>query len=183
MSRVYKLIVIFTLFATIFSCDKIKELATLSISTKFETDFPISITAASATNSDIVALNAALTNFVISEEIRIQDNFDLEPYLKKIKEIDLNSVVITVSGLAPGQIIQSVSLSVTEIGNILTINNITMENNSFSPTVPKALLDQVAAKLLNDKKIVVTLEGSATAPLTGIIKLAIDAKVVAYILN
>ncbi len=183
MSNSSKLIVLFTLIFTLFSCDKIKELATISISTKFETDFPISINASTFTKSESIPLASTLENFSITEEIKIEENFDLEPYLKKIKEIDLNSVVITITGLTAGQTIQTVSLSVAGVGNIITLNNITMTNNSFTPVVSKTLLDQVSNKLLNEKKISVTVQGVGTAPLTGTIKLSIDAKVVAYILN
>lgn len=177
------LLLIYTLVLTLTGCDKLKELATIRINTKIETEIPIVI----ATNLPSAAafgenIHIPLT-FSETHVIELLDNFDIEPYLKKIKEIDLSEVEITALGMQPGQVINSVTLEVAGIGHILTLTNISSTNNTFKPTIPQSLLDAVASKFLNEEKITVTVYGSANSPMSISIGVSIEAGIIAYVLK
>ena len=83
--------------------------------------------------------------FSSSADLMLEDNTDIEPYLSKIREIDLKSLEVTVSGLTTGQEIYTMSLSVEGIGTICTQTNITSTANTFTPEVSATLLDQAAS--------------------------------------
>ena len=128
-------------------------------------------------------LKGAPIQFNVTETIRIEDNFDLEPYINKIKKINLDTLVVTVTGLTQGQIINTVSLDVEGIGNIITLNNISMTNNKFTPDIAQTKFDSVASKLLNDKQITATVSGNTSGPLSVTLGISIDARVITYIIE
>lgn len=161
-------------------CDLIKDAAEVTISTELTADVPVVIAgkkSAEATSG----LNAI--DFSKSQELTLASNEDIEPYLDKIREINLKSLVITVSGLGEGQVINSVSLDVTGVGNIFTQTNISAANSSFTPSIAAGKLDQVAAKLLSDKKITLTISGNASGPMTFIVSNNFTADIVAGALD
>jgi len=178
-----KTIIVFFLLVSLAGCDKIRELATLTITTRLETEIPIVVTEFGVNSPEKLNASDAPVQFSVTEVLKIEENFDLEPYIKKIKNIDLDKLELTVSGLTQGQSINSVSLDILGIGNIVTITNITMVNNKFSPDIPDSLFDRVASKLLSDKQVTVTVSGNTSSPISITLEVGIDAKVVAYILN
>ena len=163
-------------------CEKIKELMTFTIKTQFETEFPVVVTEFGVKSSEGTSAGAPI-QFNVTETIKIEDNFDLEPYINKIKEINLDTLVVTVTGLTQGQTINSVSLDAEGIGNIITLSNITMTNNKFTPDIPKSKFDSVASKLLNEKQITATVSGNRSGPLSVTLGISIDARVITYILE
>ncbi|MCK7536626.1 MAG: hypothetical protein MZV63_39390 [Marinilabiliales bacterium] len=62
--------------------------------------------------------------FTKTEELKLDQNTDIKPYLEKIRKIDLSSLEITITGLLPGQVISSISLDVDGAGNICTQTNV-----------------------------------------------------------
>ena len=173
----------FILATIIFTgCDKIKELMTFTIKTQFETEFPVVVTEFGVKSSGAEGVDAPI-QFTVTETIKIEDNFDLEPYINKIKTINLDTLVVTVTGLAPGEIINTVSLEVEGIGNIITLSNITSTNNKFTPDIPKSKFDSVASKLLNEKQVTATVTGNTSGPLSVTLGVSIDARVITYILE
>jgi hypothetical protein len=178
-----KSILYLALIFSFFGCEQIKEAATISISTKFSTDFPVLITAQNSSSTSSMVVSEASIIFSETREINLQNNFDVEPYLQKIKTINLSEVVVTVTGLTQGQTINTVTLSVAGIGNIITKTNIDMINNTFTPDIPNALLDQVAAKFKSERKISCTVSGTASGPMAFNVGLDIDARVIAYVLK
>ncbi|MDP3436552.1 MAG: hypothetical protein Q8S04_04865 [Bacteroidales bacterium] len=182
MKKTKTIIVLFILLS-LQGCDKLRELATITITTRLETEIPIVVTEFGVNLPGGVNANNAPVQFSVSEILKIEENFDLEPYIKKIKDIDLEKLELTVLGLTQGQSINSVSLDILGIGNIITITNITMTNNKYTPDIPDELFDRVASKLLSDKQVTVTVSGNTSSPISITLEVAIDAKVLAYILN
>jgi len=158
-------------------CDKIKDAATVPVTTKLKADIPVVVTSGAKSEVELNALA-----FTKTHELKLADNTDIAPYLSKIKEINLNSLVVTVTGLTAGQTINSVSLEVTGVGNIFTQTNITMSNNSFTPVIASGTLTSVAAKLTSDKKITLVVTGNASGPMSFTVGLNFDTKIIAYVL-
>ena len=176
-------LIIFALVLLFTGCDKLTELATIRINTKIETEIPIVIAAGLPTVSEFGENIHIPLNFSETHVIKLEDNFDIEPYLKKIKEIDLSEVEITALGMQPDQVINSVTLEVEGIGHILTLTNITSTNNTFKPAIPQSLLDAVASKFINEEKITVTVYGSANTPMSISVGVSIEAGIIAYVLK
>lgn len=160
------------------SCDKIKELLTVSITTSIEGNIPLVVT---KSNFDIT--KASLVNYDIRHDISIADNEDLKPYLKKIKEIQIKSVQLKFNGLQKDQIIDFISLDVIGVGTLASITNVTMSNNLFTPTVPVELLKSVSDNLLNNNRITINLKGGANSPINVTVEVKMDAVVKAQALD
>jgi hypothetical protein len=159
-------------------CELLKEANTIEIPTELIADVPVVVVEPGKKSVDLTAeLNAI--SFTKSYDLTLASNEDIEPYLSKIKEIDLNSLVITVNGLNSYQTINSISLDVTGVGNIFTQNNISMTSNFFTPVIATGKLDQVAAKLTADRFISLTLSGSASGPMTFTVNLNFETVVIA----
>lgn len=152
-------------------CELLKDATTVTIDTNLKANIPVVV----------VQPGKGLTaiSFTKTADLSLSANADLEPYLSKIDEINLNGTVITVTGLQAGQTINSVSLDVTGVGTLFTQTNITAANNSFSPNIDSGKLTQVASKLTSDKKITLTVSGSASGPMTFTVGVDFDATVVA----
>lgn len=177
-----KLICFLVILFTISGCSKIKDATTLSVSTHLQTSIPVTVTAIGMKSYDIIAVGNAIT-FTKSQDLTLANNVDLAPYLEKIKAINLNSLIVTVSGLSVDQTISSVTLNVAGVGDIFTQTNITSINNSFNPTIASGILDQVAVKLATDRKITLTVSGSASGIMSFTVGLNIDTSVVVYTIN
>jgi len=177
-TKLFYLLAIIIVFA---GCDKLKDAATIPVTTNLKADVPILIAAPGTKSVDMIGAVNALV-FTKTQELTLAANEDIEPYISKIKEIDLNSLVVTVTGLTQGQTINSVSLDVTGVGNVFTQTNITMTNNTFTPVIASATLDAIATKLTNDKKITLTLSGNSSGPMTITISLNFGVTVTAYLL-
>lgn len=176
-----KLIFSLTLILALAGCDLIKNASTVDISTELTAIVPIQVVSPGKKSVDQTgAVNAI--SFTKSQDLTLASNADIEPYLAKIKEINLNSLLVTVNGLTSGQTISSISLDVTGVGNIFTQTNITMSSNTFTPVISAMTLDNVAAKLTSDKKITLTLSGSASGPMSVTVSLNFNTTVVAKVL-
>jgi hypothetical protein len=157
-------------------CDKLKDANTIDISTDLTANIPV----VAAAKKSGLELNAV--SFTKTQDLSLASNAEIEPYLSKIKEINLNSLLVTVTGLTSGQTINSVSLDVAGVGNIFTQTNITMSNNSFTPVIASGVLSQVAAKLTSDKKITLTVSGNVSGPMTFTVSLNFDTVLTAKVL-
>ncbi len=172
------MILLLALVAVFSGCDKIKDATTVEIDTSLKADIPVVVTApARKSSEESEAVNAV--TFTKIQDLSLSSNADIEPYLSKIKSIDLNSLLVTITGLSAGQTINSVALDVTGVGNIFTQTNISMTNNTFTPVITAATLANVATKLTNDKKITLTVSGNASGPMTFTVSLNFDATIIA----
>ncbi|MFN8239443.1 MAG: hypothetical protein U0X39_01670 [Bacteroidales bacterium] len=171
-----RFLALITIAALFTGCDLLEKASTVKFDTNLEADVPVVVTVPTKSTE-------ASIPFTKTQDLNLGENADIEPYLSKIKEIDLNSVVVTITGLNAGQTITTLSLDVTGVGNVFTQNNITMAANSFTPTISATLLDQVAAKLVSDKKITLVLSGSVSGALTVSVNLNFDTTVTASVLK
>lgn len=157
-------------------CSLIKDAAEVTISTDLTTTIPVVVTVKKSVNAPSIA-------FSKSQDLNLADNDEIEPYLEKIREIKLKSLVVTVNGMSSGQAINTISLDVTGVGNICTQTNITSSSNVFTPVITAAVLEQVGAKLKSDKKITITVHGDASGPMAFTAILVFDADIVAGALD
>jgi len=177
-SKINYLLFILPLFA---ACSAIEDAATITISTELKADIPVVVVSPAKSGNQTLAVNAI--DFNKSKDLMLSANADVEPYLNKIKDVNLNSLVVTISGLAEGQTINTVALDVAGVGNIFTQTNITMTNNSFTPTIPAATLDQVGAKLMNERMITLALSGNVSGPMSFTVSLNFDTDIIANVLK
>ena len=161
-------------------CEWLKNAAEVTIETDLTTTIPVVVAGVKSAdlNADLTALN-----FTASQTLSLAENIDVEPYLEKIREVNLKSLVVTINGLSAGQTINTISLSVTGVGTLCTQTNITSANNSFTPTVDMDLLAQAGEKLADDHQITLTLSGTASGPMTFCVSLVFDAEIVAGALD
>jgi hypothetical protein len=160
-----KMILLLALVGLFSGCDKIKDATTVPIDTSLKADIPVVVVAPVKKSVDQAGEVSAI-NFTKSQDLTLASNADIEPYLSKIKSIDLKSLVITITGLSAGQTINSIALDVTGVGNVFTQTNITSANGTFTPVISASILDAVATKLTSDKKIPLTLSGNTSGPMT-----------------
>lgn len=172
-----KIISFFVLIPLMAGCSLFDDATTVTISTELTADVPVVVT---AIGKKSVAVGI---DFSKSQDLTLASNADIEPYLSKIKEIDLNSLLVTVTGLGEGQTINSIALDVAGVGNVFTQTNISMTNNVFTPTISSGIFDQVAAKLKSDKKITLTLSGNVSGPMSFTASLNFDASIKANVLK
>jgi hypothetical protein len=173
-----KMFYFFSVMTLIAGCSLLKDANSIDISTDLTADIPVVVPGVKKS----VESSAAGISFSKSQDLSLSSNADIEPYLSKIKEITLNSLMFTVNGLNADQVISSLSLDVTGVGNIFTQTNITMSNNTFTPTISPAVFDQVAAKLKSDKMITLTVSGTASGAMTFTVSLDFETVLTAKVL-
>jgi predicted DNA repair protein MutK len=174
-----RLLLIAAIFLSFTGCEKIKDAASITVSTNLQTSIPITVVQTAMKSADLIAAANAYT-FSKSQELSLASNIDISPYLSRINEININNIVITISGLTAGQTINSIALDVTGAGNIFTQTNITSTNNTFTPTIASGVLNQVGTKLKADNKLTITVSGSASGTMTFTIGINMDTRVVVY---
>lgn len=177
-----KLLCFLVFLFVIGGCNSIKDATTINVSTHLKTDIPVVVTAVGMKSFDLIAIGNQVT-FTKTQDLALSSDVELAPYLERIKAIDLNSMVVAISGLSAGQTINSVTLNVTDVGDIFTQTNITSTNNSFTPVIASGILDQVAAKLTEDRKIILTVSGNASGTMTFTVGLNIDTTVIVYTIS
>lgn len=179
------LITLLTLSLTFNSCDQIKEILTVSISTTIEGQIPLQLAYTTNTfpESNLNITKASAINYEISSDISIADNPELYPYLNKIKEIDVRSIQIIFTGLQEGEIIDYITISVVGVGELSSITNVTNTNNSFNPSISSEILKSVSNDLLNKNKISVNIKGGTNGPLNCSVNFKIDTRVKAQALD
>jgi hypothetical protein len=121
-------------------------------------------------------------SFSKSQDLLLADNDDIEPYLDKIREIDLKSLTVTVY-VYEGITINSISLDVQGVGTLCTKTNITSLNNSFTPDVDVSKMEAAATKLKSDRKITLTVSGDVSVPNSFTIEVVFDTDVTAGVLD
>jgi len=179
----YRLLCFSVFLVAIGGCSKIKDAGTINVSTHLQTEIPVVVTTVGMKSFDMISVGNYSIIFNKTQDLTLANNVDISPYLDKVKSINLNSVIVTITGLTTGQTINTVSLDVAGVGNVFTQSNITMANNSFTPTISSALLDQIASKLTADRKISITVSGNTSGPMTFTVGLNIDSTVIVYALK
>jgi len=172
-----KLSLLFVSLLLLPGCDWFDKVDDVTVSTNLTMDIPVAVTGIS--KSAALDTKIAVYNFSVSQDLSLANNEDIEPYLQKIKSIDLKSLKVTVTGLTTGQTINTISLSVTDVGALCTQTNITSTSNSFTPQIDAAILKMAEDKLKSDKKITVTVSGNTNAIMSFTVNLDFETDIVA----
>lgn len=154
MKRIYFLFLIIPAF--IFSCDKIEDATTKDFNATLSMDIPVTVVAPAAIN---LKSTVADHSFSQSGTASLKDIDEVSDYLKYLESIDINNLKVVFSGLQAGQEVKTISISVTSVGVIATITNISSSNASHTPAINAAKLVEVASKLKSSKEIDVTVSG------------------------
>jgi len=178
-----KLFCFLVLLIAFSGCDKIKDAATIKVPTNLKTDIHVDVTAVGMKSFDLIALNSG--SFSTSKELALAANDSIASYLDRFKAIDINAVTVSIPSLGSEQKINTLVLNVTGVGDIFTQTNITSSlNNPFNPVYTTAgILDEVAKKLTDERKITLTVSGTTTGLTTFNVGLTIGADVIVYAIN
>lgn len=161
-------------------CDWIRSLGEVD----FDTDLTVNVPVASLGKKSAETGNAIQdVSFTGAALLSLDENEDISPYIEKLREIDLQDVTVTITGLAAGQTISSITLSVNGIGTIATHSNITSTTGPFLPQIDAAKLQDAGEKLVDDLSIMVTVSGTSTTPIANIVNIVFGAKVTAGALD
>jgi hypothetical protein len=175
-----KLTLLFALLLLLPGCEWLKKAGEVTISTNLIVDIPIVVGGSKSANLITEVAAPFNGNAVLS----LDDNPDIENYLDKIREITLQSVVITVTGLTAGQAVTSVTVEVSGVGVLGTQTNISSTNNSFTPAVNANIYGAAEQKLLDDQSITVVAYGNATGePMSFIVTCNFTTDIVAGALD
>lgn len=161
-------------------CSLIKDAAEVTISAQLSTTIPVTVT---GTKSHEITAEVNALSFSKSQVLYLKDNTELEPYLEKIRGIDLKSILVDIYGLTEGQVISTLSLDVDGVGKIATITNITSMNIAYTPQIDQAKLVQAGKKLKDDLKITLIVYGDANVPMSFNINLLFPVDVTAGALD
>jgi hypothetical protein len=170
-------------FASVFliaACELVKDAAEVNLTTQLSTNIAIVV---AGSKSVEITPEAKASGFSKSQVLYLKDNTEIEPYLKKIREINLKRVLVDIYGLTEGQVVNTLSLDVEGAGTIATITNITPMNIAYSPVIDEAKLVQAGKKLAKDLKITLIVHGDANGPMSFNINMAFDVDVVAGALD
>ena len=176
-----KLTVLVAFVILLSGCELLKKATTIDITTDLTADVPVAVVSVPTKSAGIAGALASIS-FSKTQDLNLADNTDIEPYLEKIEKINLNTLVVTVNGLGVEDVINSVALDVEGVGNVFTQTDISMTNNSFTPVIGSGVLNQVASKLTNDKKITLTVSGNASGPMTFTVSLNFETVLTAQVL-
>jgi len=175
-----KLSLLLAILVLLPGCDWFKNATEVTIPTSLTLDIPVVVAVKRAVTADT---KIAVYEFSASGDLALANNEDVEPYLEKIRKINLNSLIVTVTGLDAQQTINTISLSVAGVGTICTQTGITAANNSFTPVIDGALLTAAESKFKTDRKITVTVTGSTNMATSFMVNLDFDADIVAGALD
>jgi hypothetical protein len=161
-------------------CGLIKDAAEVTIDAQLSSLMQLTVTGEKSAE-----LTSGINALPFSKEqvLYLKDNPELEPYLKKIRKIDIQGVMVDIYGLNEGQFISTLSLDVKGVGTIATITNITAMNIAYAPVINQAKLEEAGKKLKNDLKVTLVVHGEASGPLSFNINMMFPVKVVAGALD
>ncbi len=175
-----KAVILLAILVTLGGCEWIRNLGNVD----FETDLVLNVLVSSDMKKGAnTATEIADFSFTGSEVLSLEENEDIEPYIKKLKEIDLQDVKVTFSGLLSGQTITTIALSVSGVGIICTHSNITSTTGTFTPAIDEDMLLKAGKKLLKDGSITVVVSGTSSVIIENLVNIVFGAKVTAGALS
>ncbi|MCU0460365.1 MAG: hypothetical protein MUE37_14920 [Bacteroidales bacterium] len=175
-----KAVILLAVLVTLGGCEWIKNLGNVD----FDTDLILSVLISSDMKKGAsAATEVADISFTGSAVLSLVDNEDIEPYIEKLKEIDLESVEVTIPGLTGEQTITTISLSVTGVGIICTHSNITSSTGTFTPAIDEDMLLKAGKKLLKDGSITLVVSGTSSGIIENLATIVFGAKVTAGALS
>lgn len=175
-----KAVVLLAILVTLGGCDWIRSLSEVELETDLFVNVPIATVGQKSAETGSAVQDVSFTGSAV---LSLDENDDISPYLEKLRAIDLQTVTVTINGLAPGQTITSVSLSVPVVGTICTHTNITSTTGAFTPQIDAAKLQKAGEKLMDELSITVTVSGTSNIPIANIANIIFGAKVTAGALD
>ncbi|QIA07315.1 hypothetical protein [Draconibacterium halophilum] len=161
--------------ALLFSCDKVDEIKTIEFDTTLSVAIPVTVVEPTAQLSKSAE---AEFSFSQSQTIRLSDIDEISNYLDKLKAIEINGMEIAFSNLGEGEEINSIDISVTGAGTLVTLTNISANNTVQNPDVDNAVLMQAATILNATKEVELTVSGTTnTAPMNFIVNMDFDCHI------
>lgn len=168
-------LLLFFIPALLFSCDKVEEANTVEFDTTLSLDIPVAVIEPVA---KVEKSAEADFQFDQSATTSLSDISEISAYLSKLKSIDINDIEIVFTGLGSGEEIKSIDISVTGVGVLATITNVTSANTTHSPSVDNAKLKQAATILNSTKALTVTVSGTtSTAPMDFTVNMDFDCHI------
>ena len=175
-----KSVILLAILVTFGGCDWIRSLGEVELDTDLTVNVPVTSVGKKSAETVSALQDVSFTGSAV---LSLDENDDISPYLEKLREINLQTVTVTINGLVPGQTITNVSLSVTGVGTICTQTNITSANSTFNPQIDAAKLQQAGEKLKDDLSITITVSGTSTSPIANIVNIIFGARVTAGALD
>jgi hypothetical protein len=138
---------------------------------KFTTDFDTNLN--KTIQADVVAtqaksgiLEVVTFPFNATDVLEIKDNSKINDYIDRLKEINVNSITATFTGIPAGQTISELSISMPSVGVVINLTGI--ENNSqVTLDVNQEYLNAISGRLLDTHEITIEISGRSTyAPMT-----------------
>lgn len=173
-------IILLAILLTFGGCEWIKSLGEVDFDTDLIVNVPVTTAGKKSASADPAMQDVS---FMGTATLSLEENEDISPYLKKLREIDLQTIEVTINGLVTGQTIINVELSVSGVGTICTQSNITSANSTFNPKINIDNLGKAAKKLKEDQSIMLTVSGTANVPIANIVSIIFGAKVTAGALD
>lgn len=159
----------------LFSCDKIDDANTVEVDTTLAMNIPVTVDAVAAI---VEKSTEADFPFSASKTYSLSENEDINDYLSKLKSIDITTFAILFSELQVGEEIKTVDISVTGAGVLASFVNVTILDNSPTPTINAANLVAAATILNSTKSITVVVSGTTnTGPMDFTVNIDLDVHV------
>jgi hypothetical protein len=175
-----KTAILLAILVALGGCDWIRDLSKVELETDLIVNVPLTSVGKKSAETGNTVQDVSFTGSAV---LSLDENEDISPYLEKLREIDLQTVTVTINGLTSFQTITTVSLSVPGVGTICTHANITSTTGAFNPQIDAAKLKKAGEKLMDELSITVTVSGTSTTPITNIANIIFGAKVTAGALD
>ena len=166
-----KFIFLLIIPAFLISCEKLKEATMVEFDTNLTLDIPVAVVDPQAN-----ALKSA-TDFDFSKSgtASLLDNPEVEESVNYIESLDIENLELAFTNLEAGKVIKTVSVSITGVGVLATLTDVSSTNNIHNPTVDAAKLSQASAMLKNSKQLTVTVSGTTNeAPMSFTVNMDFD---------
>ena len=142
------------------SCDK--------ITTDFDTSLKTTILADVQLPAEVKSTLKDVTTypFNASQKLDVKDNSKINDYIDRLKEINVQSITATFTGIPSGETITDLNISIQSVALDLTLEN--LENGvSVTLDVSNHLLNAISNELTDNHEITISISGESTyAPMT-----------------
>ena len=137
------------------SCDR--------ITTDFDTNLKTTILADVQLPAEVKSTLKDVTTypFSASQKLDVKDNSRINDYIDRLKEINVQSITATFTGIPPGETITELNISIQSVALDLTLEN--LENGvSVTLDVSNHLLNAVSNELTDKHETNIIISGEST---------------------
>ena len=139
-----------------------------SITTDFDTNLRTTILADVQLPAEVKSTLKDVTtySFNASQKLDIKDNSKINDYIDRLKEINVQSITCTFTGIPSGETITELNISIQSVALDLALEN--LENGiSVTLDVSNHLLNAISNELTDKHEITISVSGESThAPMT-----------------